>query len=103
MGEKNRTERTYYYELWRAGSAGVLETAGTTFLLLIAVRFYEAGPMAKALVAAGGSFGLMLSPLVVSLVTYGGWPVAKAASRILAGGAGAFLLAGSELHLLIGR
>ena len=93
MGEKNRTERTYYYELWRAGSAGVLETAGTTFLLLIAVRFYEAGPMAKALVAAGGSFGLMLSPLVVSLVTYGGWPVAKAASRILAGGAGAFLLA----------
>ena len=103
MGEKNRTERTYYYELWRAGATGVLETAGSTFLLLIAVRFYQAGALPKALVAAGGSFGLILSPLVVSLVTSRGWPVAKAASWILAGGAAAFLLAAAlpELPMFI--
>ena len=54
MTAENRTELTYRYERWRAISAGVLETAGTTFLLLIAVRGYQAGAWAKALVAGGG-------------------------------------------------
>jgi MFS family permease len=88
-----RTEQTYRYEKWRAVSSGILETAGTTFLLLIAVRWFQAGAFAKALVASGGSLGLVLAPLVVSLVEARGWPISKAASRIAAFGAACFLIA----------
>ena len=86
------TERTYRYERWRAVGSGILETAGTTFLLLIAVRWFEAGATAKALVAGGGSLGLILSPVVVSTVARLGWKTATAASRIAAAGAVCFLL-----------
>ena len=93
MVDANLTRRIYRYELWRALSAGVLETAGSTFLLVIAVRHYDAGALAKALVAGGGSLGLLLSPLVVSQVTALNWPISRAASRLLALGAAAFFLA----------
>jgi MFS family permease len=89
---KTETERTYRYERWRAVSSGVLETAGTTFLLLIAVRWFQGGATAKALVAGGGSLGLMLSPVVVSVVARLGWPTALAASRIAAMGAICFVI-----------
>jgi MFS family permease len=45
------------------------------------------------LVAAGGSIGLLLSPVVVSTVTNARWPTGSAASAVLAAGAAAFLLA----------
>ena len=89
----NRTVVTYRYEQWRAVSSGILESAGTTFLLLIAVRWFEAGEDPKALVASGGSLGLLLSPWVVAFVEHRGWPVAKAGARIAALGAVAFLIA----------
>lgn len=92
MDATQRTRRTYFYEFWRSATAGIIETAGTTFLLLIAVRVYAAGGVAKGLVAGGGSIGLLLSPLVVSAVTSARWPPAKAASRILALGACCFLI-----------
>lgn len=93
MTAESRTGLTYRYERWRAVASGILETAGTTFLLLIAVRWYQAGAVAKALVAGGGSMGLLLSPLVVSGVTAAGWPIAKAAARLFAAGALSLLLA----------
>jgi len=93
MSDKSRTERTYYFELWRAAATGILETAGTTFLLLIAVKALAAGSLAKALVAAGGSVGLLLSPVVVTCVAAAGWPTATAASRVLALGAASFFVA----------
>src|SRR6185436_4263943 len=93
MRQQNRTELTYHYERWRAVSSGVLETAAGTFLLLIAVRHFRAGPSAKALIAAGGSLGLLLSPLVVSVVEFRRWRTAKAASRLAAVGGAGFLLA----------
>jgi MFS family permease len=86
------TELTYRYEKFRAATSGILETASTTFLLLIAVRALEAGATAKALVAGGGSFGLMLSPVVVSLVARSGWTTAAAASAIAAAGAVCFIV-----------
>jgi len=92
MPEAARTHLTYRYERWRAVSAGILETAGATFLLLFAVRWYEAGAFAKALVAASGSTGLMLAPWIVSRVEAAGWPVALAASRLAMIGAGAFAI-----------
>jgi MFS family permease len=92
MLETNRTALTYRYERWRALAAGVLESAGGTFLLLIAVRWFHAGAVAKALVAGGGSFGLMLGPWLVARVETAGWPVARAASRIAVLGAIGFVI-----------
>lgn len=93
MVDRQRTKRTFFYEFWRAGTAGILETAATTFLLLIAVRGFQAGALAKALVAGGGSVGLLLSPAVVSWVTASRWTTSRAASHILALGAASFCLA----------
>ena len=92
MPDANRTALTYRYERWRAISSGILETAGGTFLLLIAVRWYHAGAIAKALVAGGGSFGLMLGPWLVARVETAGWPVAKAAARVAVLGAIGFVI-----------
>ncbi|HSH94890.1 MAG TPA: MFS transporter [Roseimicrobium sp.] len=86
------TDITYRYERWRAVSAGMIETAATTFLLLIAVRWFHADAWAKAVVAAAGSVGLLLSPLAVAYVARRGWPVAKGASRLSMMGAAAFLV-----------
>ncbi len=93
MADPQRTRTTYFYELWRAGTAGILETAGSTFLLTIAVRAFSAGAIAKAAVAGAGSVGLLLSPVVVAFVTNRRWRTSKAASRILAVGAASFLVA----------
>jgi hypothetical protein len=92
MANRDRTTVTYRYECWRALPAGVIEAAGTIFLLLIAVRCYQAGPFAKAMIAGGGSLGLLLAPWVVSRVEASGWPVAKAAERLAALGAASFLV-----------
>ncbi len=87
MPPPDRTRLTYRLELQRAVANGVLEAAGSTFLLLIAVRHFSAGATAKALVASGGSVGLLLTPLVVSQVARLRWPAALAASRLAAAGA----------------
>jgi MFS family permease len=87
-----RTALTYRCERWRAVASGMLETAATTFLLLVAVRWYHADAMAKALVAGGGSFGLILSPWIVSRVERLGWPVAQAASHLALLGAASMLV-----------
>ncbi len=87
------TQITFHYERLRAVTTGIMEAAGATFLLLIAVRHFEAGPMAKALIAAGGSVGHVISPLIVNRATKLGWPVAQAASRIGFLGAASLLLA----------
>src|SRR5262245_34545252 len=90
MVEADRTNRTFRYEQWRAVAAGILESAGTTFLLLIAVKFFAASGVSKGVIAAGGSLGLLLSPVVVSLATHFQWRVSKAASCVLAFGAACF-------------
>src|SRR6185369_13929664 len=93
MAEASRTHITYRYERWRAVASGVLETATSTFLLVIALQWFHAGAFAKALVAGGGSLGLIVSPVIVTVVSSLGWPTATAASRLLASGAFSFLLA----------
>mgnify|MGYP003334172706 CR=1 FL=1 len=72
------------------GATGILETAATTFLLLIATRWFHAGATAKAIIASGGSLGLLLSPLVVTWAEASRLPVARAASLVLAAGAVSF-------------
>jgi MFS family permease len=93
MADGARTRITYFYELWRAVTAGVLETAGATFLLTIAVKWFHAGPFAKAIVAGSGSLGLLVSPVIVGAVTSSRLAPSRAAAGILSVGATAFLLA----------
>jgi len=59
---------------------------------LIAVRWYHAGPFAKALVAGGGSVGLLAAPLLVQRVEAACWPVARAAAWLAGLGAITFVL-----------
>src|SRR5262245_34288158 len=92
MTAAERTAVTFRCERGRALASGVLETAGITFLLLIAVRHFHAGAFAKAVVAGSGSAGLILSPLVGSRVERLGWPVNVAAARLALAGAITFLL-----------
>lgn len=87
-----RTAQTYRFERWRALASGILEAAGGTFLLLIAVRWFHAGDNAKALVAAGGSFGLMLGPWVVAKVETLRWRTSIAAARLMWFGSGWLVL-----------
>ena len=87
MLDSSRTLQTFRYEALRAISSGIIETASTTFLVLIAVRWFEAGPLAKGLIAAGAGLGYIVSPVIVSRVEAARTPVALAASRLLLGGA----------------
>lgn len=84
------TRVTFLYERWRAVAHGVLETAGQTFLVLIAVRAFEAGAWSKALVASGTSLGLLLGPWIVSWVSSSSLTAASAAARLSMLGAAAF-------------
>src|SRR5687768_7452406 len=86
------TRLTFRSERWRAFSSGILETAATTFLLIIAVKELHAGATAKALIAAGGSVGLLLGPLTVSFVQARGMKPSVAASRMAMMGAAAFVV-----------
>ncbi len=96
-----RTTVTYRLERWRAVTHGILETAGTTFLLLIALRWFHAGATAKALVAAGSSVGLLLSPVVVTWVARRRLSPSGAAACVLWVGAGAFVVAALLPTLLV--
>jgi hypothetical protein len=82
-------------------AAGIIETASATFLLLIAVRWFEAGALAKGLVAAGSGLGLLVTPLVVSKVEAAGIPVSRAASQLALAGAVALGLAAIAPMLVI--
>jgi MFS family permease len=93
MTASERRRLTYRYERFRAPASGILEAAGMTFLLLIAVRHYQSGAIAKAIISSGASFGLVLGPWLVSRVQASQKPAAQAASLVALVGAGLFLLA----------
>ncbi|MBI5366016.1 MAG: MFS transporter [Planctomycetes bacterium] len=90
------TERTFRLEQFRALASGVIETAGTTFLLLLAVRVFDAGPTAKALIAAGTSVGLLFTPITVAVAGRLGVPATRAAAALAV--LPALLFCGAALH-----
>ena len=61
---------------------GVLETAGSTFLILIAERWFAGGPGMKSLLQASGSVGLLLTPLVLMWASKRRGGVGRSASRM---------------------
>jgi hypothetical protein len=89
----DRIRLTYRYERLRSIAAGIVETAGSTFLLLIAVRWFEAGAAAKACIAGASGLGFVLAPALVARVEAARTPVALAAARLCWMGAVAFALA----------
>jgi hypothetical protein len=93
MTASERRRLTYRYERLRAPASGILEAAGMTFLLLIAVRYYNSGAIPKAVISGGASLGLMLGPWLVSRVQASQKPAAQAASMVALVGAGLFALA----------
>ena len=87
MTAADRTRVTFRLDCGRMFCSGILESAATTFLLLIAVKHLALGPLAKGLVASGSSIGLLLSPLAVSWAAKRKLPTTLLAARILLGGA----------------
>jgi MFS family permease len=89
----NRAQLTFRYDNWRSIAGGIVESASGTFLLLLAVRWLHASPLAKGLIATGGSIGYLCAPFIVSFVEARGWRTSNAAARLCEVGAGAFLIA----------
>lgn len=69
-------------ELLRALGSGVYETAHMTFLLLIAVQFFHAGPLEKSMLSIGMPLGLLASPMVLALIQLLNLPAARGAAYI---------------------
>ena len=93
MNLAERTQVTFQLEQRRAISNGILETAGTTFLVLTVVKgFGETGPVAKALVATAASVGLLLTPVIVTGVQSLRLPAANAAASMALCGAALFFM-----------
>ncbi len=90
IAAQTRRTRTYVNERWRAIPAGVLESCGSTFFLLIAVQQLHADATAKALIAAGSNVGLLFSPWLVLLAQRVGRPSMQTAAMLM--GLGAVLL-----------
>ena len=67
-GAESITRRTFRLEMVRALPVGIIETAATTFAVLIAIRWFQAGPEAKATVQAAARGGLLASIFVVPLL-----------------------------------
>ena len=83
MNLAERTEVTFRLEKRRAICNGILETAGTTFLLLAVVKgFGDPGVVAKSLVSTAASMGLLLTPVVVTIVQALKLPAGAAASKM---------------------
>ncbi len=86
------TRRTFRQEQRRAVAMGVIETAGQTFLVLIAVAVFHAGATSKALLVLSTSLGLLASPVVLGMVRRGGWRVSAAAGSL-------FLVSGAAMAI----
>jgi len=86
------TALTYRYDQLRAIPQGVIESASTTFLLLIAVKALNADSISKALIAAAGNVGLLLSLWLVPAVEQSGRPTMQVAAWLMFSGAIAMLV-----------
>lgn len=76
----NKQGVTFYFENRRALATGIIETAGATFLIMIAEKYFKAGWFALGLVATGGMAGHLLSPIMVWMAGIRRWRAAQAAA-----------------------
>jgi hypothetical protein len=87
-----RTRVTLPLRVLPIGGGRIIETASATFLLLIAVRWFNAGAFARLRRRRSG-LGYLVTPVVVAMVENARIPVAQAAARLAAGGAVALAVA----------
>jgi hypothetical protein len=86
------TRLTYLYDRLRSFSAGMIDSASSTFLILIAVRALHADSLTKSLIAAGGNVGLLATLWLVPLASRSGKPATRIAAVIFTVGAAGFAL-----------
>lgn len=72
--------QTFRWDLLRAMPMGAVETAVTTFAILIANRYLDLEDIMKSWLVAGTAIGLLLSLFSVALVRRLGWSVNVSAS-----------------------
>jgi len=88
MSEPDPKTRTFRNELWRSLPAGVLDTLSSTFGMLIAVRVFHLGDVAKSIFLSATSSGLMVSLFVVPLLLRARSTIAHTAAKVqMLGGA----------------
>ncbi len=80
---EQRSRITFRYDLVRGSCQGVLEAGIQTFVILIAVRVFDASPAMKALLAGAGPYGLLLTPVSLYAVSRLRSPAARAAGFFL--------------------
>ncbi|MEM9398628.1 MAG: MFS transporter [Verrucomicrobiota bacterium] len=68
MDAKERQQKTFYYDRWRALCAGIIETMPSSFILIIAIRYFDADDAIQGLLATTWAFGLLLSPFSVAMI-----------------------------------
>ena len=67
------TQKTYKYDLWRGGFEGVLSSGSQTFCLFIAIRYFNAEEITKALIAAAPFMGMFLSMVLLHYASATRW------------------------------
>ena len=86
------TRRTFRLDTGRSFFQGISESYGRTFFLLIALKEFDAPASAKSLIAGAGGFGMLMSPLLVSIVMKRRWKISTVASTVVAVGGAALVL-----------
>lgn len=64
-----RSQQTFIYDNVRCFFTGILEAGFKTFVLLIAIRVFQAPNMCKAILSSIGFGGLLVAPIMVSLAS----------------------------------
>ncbi|MEZ5384513.1 MAG: MFS transporter [Prosthecobacter sp.] len=86
--EEHATRHTLRNELWRSLPTGVIDTLTATFGMLIAVRVFEMGSVAKSVFLSATSGGMVTSLFVVPLLMRARSTIARTAAKVqLFGGA----------------
>ena len=67
------TQKTYNCDLWRGGFEGVLSSGAQTFCLFIAIRYFNAEEITKALIAAAPFMGMFLSMVLLHYASDTNW------------------------------
>lgn len=82
------TTRTFRNELWRSLPSGVIDTLSATFGMLIAVRVFHLGDVAKSIFLSATSGGMVTSLFVVPLLLRAKSTIARTAAKVqMLGGA----------------
>jgi hypothetical protein len=67
------TQKTYKCDLWRGGFEGILSSGAQTFCLFIAIRYFNAEKITKALIAAAPFMGMFCSMALLHYASATSW------------------------------